>query len=231
MPGLWEPTALEMLLAMNAVLNDPLVASDALFIHGAPARDDELDYKLLAMAKVAWNGRAARKIVVNGLTADTCRERNLAYVGHEEWVQRLVNMEVREEDIILLPVSPHTGAESRNLITLARERGWGRITIMSYPHHQLRCFLQIVALMAEMGVNLNVHNLTHHELGWNRELKKPVMAGQTVLGGTDVDGTFPRHIEEEFIRIVAYAQPPTAERPYTRHATIPEMLAYLDQRG
>src|SRR5262244_3559561 len=35
-----------------------------------------------------------------------------------------------------------------NLLDMARDRGWHNLVVSSLPHHQLRCFLQIVALIA-----------------------------------------------------------------------------------
>lgn len=231
---MWEPTAQEILLA-SAVLYDRPEVSDALFFHGAPARDNWFDGKLLDLASERYYAGPLHEhtIVLNGLTAEECQRRRLSYVGYETWKKKLVERGVREKDIIILPPSLHTGAESRNLLLMAKERGWERLIISSYPYHQLRCFLQIIALMPEVGYFPNVYNLTFHEIGWDCHLVKTVMDGQTVLGGKDVGGTLPQHIQEEYARIVSYAQeaPIVDGKPkYTRHATIPEMLKYLEKR-
>src|SRR3989344_9064934 len=67
----------------------------------------------------------------------------------------------------------------------------------------------------------------------HKGMKKPVMGGQTALGGKDVEGTLEEHISEEYVRQVAYAQEPPLKdgKPtYTRHATFPEVIAYLNRR-
>ena len=227
----WEPSALEMMQAMVAVLNDPWEETEAILLHGAPARSDELDRKLMhevAAMRCLTNGH----FVINGLTAKQCHELNLAYVGHEKWQELLHENHVVPQNIVVLPASRNTAEESRNFLLLAKERGWKKVAIASYPHHVLRCFLQIIALMKEMDMmDLHVSCATFLGLDWNGELKKPVLGGQTVLGTGDISGTLPTHIAEEFQRIVAYAQDPKLTgKNYTRHATIPEMFEYLKNR-
>jgi len=226
-----EPSALEMMQAMVAVLNDSWEETEAILFHGAPARSDELDRKLMhevAAMRCLTNGH----FVINGLTAKQCHELNLAYVGHEKWQELLHENHVVPQGIVVLPASRNTAEESRNFLLLAKERGWKKVAIASYPHHVLRCFLQIIALMKEMDMmNLHVSCATFLGLDWNGELKKPVLGGQTVLGTGDISGTLPTHIAEEFQRIVAYAQDPKLTgKNYTRHATIPEMFEYLKNR-
>ena len=227
----WEPSALEMMQAMVAVLNDPCEKTDATLLHGAPARSDELDLRL--MEKVARSRIISNElIVINGLTAKQCQELNLAYVGFEKWLKLIRPAYVPRSRIVVMPASRNTAEESRNFLLMAKERGWKKVTIASYPYHVLRCFLQIIALMKEMDMmDLHVSCATFQGIDWNREMKKPVLGGQTVLGTGDIAGTLPRHIAEEFQRIVAYAQDPKLTgKNYTRHATIPEMFEYLKNR-
>ena len=216
----------------NAIGNDPMVKCDALFVHGSPVRDDTLDKRLLQVAVECYCS-GLPMVVLNGLTREQCREKNLAYDGYEAWQDFLERSRVPKSDIVILPASPHTAAESRNFLALAKKEGWTRLTIASYPHHIVRCFQQIVALMPEAGFEPQVHALTFHNLGWGEVMKKPVMGGQTALGGKDVEGTLEEHISEEYVRQVAYAQEPPLKdgKPtYTRHATFPEVIAYLNRR-
>lgn len=138
---------------------------------------------------------------------------------------------VSEKSIIILPPSSHTGAESRNLLLLAKERGWTKLAIASQPHHQLRCFLQIVALMSEVDYYPAVYNAPPPPIAWNYPMTKPVMAGGTAMT-EDVMGTLPDHIAAEMERIVMYAQPLVDGGPkYTRNANFQEMFEYLDRRA
>ncbi|MBI5077507.1 YdcF family protein [Candidatus Falkowbacteria bacterium] len=225
----WEPNALEMMQAMFAVLNDPCQHTEAMFIHGAPARDDQLDYRLLSRVVQAKN----EKFILNGLTAKQCQELNLSYVGFEEWQRLLRENNVAQENIIIMPASKHTAEESRNFLLLVKKNGWKKVAIASYPYHILRCFLQIIELIKEMDmIDLRVSCVTFYGIDWNRKLEKPVLNGQTVLGTGNVIGALSIHIAEEFKRIVAYAQniELSGGQHFTRHAKISEMFTYLERR-
>ncbi|MDP3645532.1 MAG: hypothetical protein Q8R25_00385, partial [bacterium] len=86
--------------------------------------------------------------------------------------------------------------------------------------------------MQTMG-RRRVFNLTFDGISFMHPMSKPVMGGKTVLGSGDVEGPFEIHQEEEFKRIVAYAQEPEVvdgKPKFTRHATIPEVLEYVRWR-
>jgi len=227
----WEPNALEMMQAMVAVSNDLRLETEAILLHAAPTRDDELDQRLIK--EVSFTRQMFTRFhVINGLTRTQCIKLHLAYNGYEQWQKWLCENFIEQQRIIVLPASWNTAEESRNFLLLIKERGWKKVAIASYPHHILRCFLQIVALMKEMDMtDVHVSCATFHGLDWHRPMKKPVLGGQTVLGTGDIAGTLPTHIAEEFNRIVAYAQDPKLTgKNYTRHATIPEMFKYLERR-
>lgn len=89
----WTPTALETLMATTAVLSDALPRSvNAVFIHGSPIRDDHRDEVILKyvagfsnmprgeMLDVPYD-RYADYVILNGLTREACRAKNLAYNG------------------------------------------------------------------------------------------------------------------------------------------------------
>jgi hypothetical protein len=229
----WVPTPLEISQAQVAVLADTLpLQCDAVFIHGSPIRDDQLDRQILKKVMDNYMQGRFSRIILNGLTEEACREKNLAYAGCGPWIKTLGFVDNPGMDIVLLEPSAHTGAESRNLLKMAKEKGWQKIAISSHPHHQLRCFLQIIALMEEVGWTPDVYNIPGPAIDWNRQLKKPVMAGTGF--SEDVNGTLSDHIAAEYERIVAYAQQPEVvdgKPKFTRHATIPEMMEYLAKRN
>jgi len=229
----WTPSPLEMMTGMVAVLADTVPSDyDALFVHASPVRDDRLDARLLDRVAQAYHSGADFKVVINGLTEDVCQAKNLAYLGYERWYNILVQFGVSRDDILVLEAAGHTGAEARNLLRLAKEYGWKKLVISSQPHHQLRCFLQAIALMDEEGWYPAVYNLPAPGISWHHEMKKPVMTGGTGATG-DVLGTLPEHIVREFESIEMYAQEPklVEGRPaFTRNATIPEMLQYMELR-
>lgn len=232
----WRPTPLEMMQANVAVLTDRLPEAsgcNAMFIHGGCVRDDGLDQELLESAFNRYASGQVCKIILNGLTLERCRKESQAYDGYEMWQASLLSQGMPGADIYVLPPSSHTAAESKNFLLLAKEEGWDRVAISSRPHHQLRSFLQIIALMDEVDFHPKVYNAVGPGIDWNYSMKKPVMSGKTVMGGGEVQGTLIDHIAAEFDRIVAYAQPPEivdGKPKYIRNATIPEMLVYLEQR-
>lgn len=216
--------------AMLAVLSDTMPQSvEALFVHGSPVRDNRLDQNIIRNAVTLYDRGTVNTIVLNGLTRQMCEERNTAYYGFESWQKMLLEQGVLKGDIVLLPPSNHTGMESRNLLTLAKERGWRTLGISSQAYHQLRCFLQIVALMPETDWYPAVYNMPAPGIPWGYPMVKPVIKDASVFA-EDVTGSLAQHIEAEFQRVMAYAQQPTLERPFTRHASIPEMLTYLTKR-
>jgi hypothetical protein len=232
-PTTWQPTAEEMMVAQIVALSDriPQNSVDMCFIHGAPIRDDSADNLLVDEISAFHKNHGRPPILLNGLTQEQCRSKTLAYDGWQSYWDRLLVNNVEEDKIDLLPASWHTAAESTALLELSRKEGYEMICIASHPHHQLRCFLTIVALMDRMEYWPKVYNVTHRGLPWMHAMKKPVLTGS----GPDVEGTLKDHILGEYDRIVRYAQPP-GRKPdgspmFTRHATIPEMFTYLDRRG
>jgi len=223
----WQPTVAEIVAGYIAVLTDNCQPTDALFIHASPG-DPKLDAKELSAAFAAYS-ISSDNIVLNGLTAKRCQKLNLAYCGYEKWRKLFIRRGIRQEAIVLLPPSKHTGEESANLLLLARAKGWKSVTIMAYPYHLLRCFLQIVAAMEKLQIRLRVYARTFKLGGddWQRQMTRIVMGGTNVLGNTTVNGSMIDHIASELERVVKYAQ---EGGNFTRHATIPELFEYLAKR-
>ena len=227
MTGKWEPTALEMYKAGIIAHCDYLPAHcDAALLHGSPATDWQFIEKLLyTVAEHHKQGRVGT-IVLNGMTEAECSSRNVAYTGVEPWLARLIELGVARSDIKLMPASPHTGVECRNYLELAAQEGWENLIDSSFPHHQLRCFQTIIPQMETMG-RRHVYNLTFGGIRLTDRMSKPV------LGGGVIEGDFETHQEEEFWRIVEWAQEPEivdGKPKFTRHATIPEVLEYVRWR-
>lgn len=123
----WEPTALEMQIAMTLVLSDVVPDGiDALLIHRSPVRDDKLDDELLRYVRSRYSHHKRNgdrtpgitRFVLNGITDEECESINLAYCGCERWKLYLLSAGVDPADIELLLPSPHTGAESRAFLLL-----------------------------------------------------------------------------------------------------------------
>jgi hypothetical protein len=223
----------EIFMAAVVVLSDILpISCDAMFIHGAPIRDDDLDYQLLDTASNLYIDNDVNNVVINGLKEADCRAKNLAYRGCEPWRNSLLE-EVDDNHIFVLPPSDNTAIESYNLLLLAKEKGWENLIICSHPHHLLRCFLQIVAEMNKMDFFPNVYCKPGGGINWNRLCEKPVLKGGTGFTG-DEKGPYHEMVGKEFERVVTYGQQPPMKdgKPaFIRHATLPEMFEYLKRRG
>ncbi|MDQ3014266.1 MAG: YdcF family protein [bacterium] len=232
MPG-WNPTPDEVALAEVAVLSDVIPAQcDAVLIHGAPARDNELDQRLLASVVEKYKARKVSAIVINGLSVDDCVAKNLAYAGYEPWQQFLMSQGVHPDDIVILEPSVHTGAESVNFLKLAFQNGWGKLMISTHPHHQMRCFLQIISMIKELGISCDVYNAPGPGIPWKKILIKTALKGGTV-NTQDLNAPLAHHIKHELKSAIRYAQVPAVKdgkREFTPNASIPEMLKYLDKR-
>jgi ABC-type uncharacterized transport system substrate-binding protein len=136
---------------------------------------------------------------------------------------------VPEQCIEHLPPSRHTAAESSNLLDMARVRGWQNLIVSSLPHHQLRCFLQIVALIAH-PYWCKVYNMTIGGISLMSTVSKPAWIDSQ---WPSVSAPLLDHFEEEFKRILLYAEEPNVidgVAEFSRHATISEALAYVRWR-
>jgi hypothetical protein len=226
----WTPTPLEMMLATTVVLSDHIpFQCEAVLLHGGLSVQYEPIGNTLTWS--VWRQLTNSDVgvaVLNGMTRDECRALHIAYQGYEEWKKDLLDRGVKNESIVLLPPSATTPIESRNFLLMGKQKGWTRLVITTQPHHQLRCFLQIISLMDEVDFHPKVYNAPAPGISWTQRLSKPL------LGGGEIEGAFLDHVQNEFKSIAKYAQEPgrtlDGSLEYTRNATIPEMLEYLDQR-
>ena len=222
-----EPSALEMMRLMYVSLGDlvpPLC--HAHFVHGAPAAEEHHYKRLLQVVADHYRMGTVGVVVINGLSVDECKRQNQGYCGFEIYRDILTDFGVAEKRIEVLPPSRHTAAESRNLLNMARVRGWQNLIVSSLPHHQLRCFLQIVALIAH-PYWCRVYNMTIGGISLMSTVSKPAWIDSQ---WPSVSAPLLDHFAEEFKRIFRYAQEPRVVDgvpEFTRHATTPEALAYV----
>src|SRR5262249_24762405 len=173
MPTSTEPSALDMMRSMYVALGDLTpTRCDAHFVHGAPAAEEHHYRRLLQTVAHHYRTRTVGAVVINGLSVDECKRQNQAYRGFEIYREILTDFGVPEQCIELLPPSRHTAAESSNLLDMARVRGWHNLVVSSLPHHQLRCFLQIVALIAR-PYWCKVYNMTIGGISLMSTVSKP----------------------------------------------------------
>jgi|SRR5215813_589071 len=219
-----EPSALDMMRSMYVALGDLTpTRCDAHFVHGAPAAEEHHYRRLLQTMAHHYRTRTVGAVVINGLSVDECKRQNQGYRGFEIYREILITV------IELLPPSRHTAAESSNLLDMARVRGWHNLVVSSLPHHQLRCFLQIVALIAR-PYWCKVYNMTIGGISLMSTVSKPSWIDSQ---WPSVSAPLLDHFEEEFKRILLYAKEPNVidgAAEFTRHATILEALAYVRWR-
>lgn len=221
-PVVWKPTSEETMKALLMVLCDEARKTDCLFWHGSPTNSTEHNFEAAKEIANLYHSYCTRTIIINGLSRRTCKERHLCYPGHEDFTNELEFAGVSPQNITAIPPANHTAAESETLLVMMKERGWESVTIVSQPHHQLRCFLQIIASMKKLGIFVSVYNRTSPKVSWREPPKKPL------LGGGEIDGTLVDHVQGEHDRIVKYADP--TGTGYSLNATIPEMFEYLKTR-
>lgn len=209
--------------ASSLVLVDQRPKTDAVFIHGSPAADDAIDTELLKLGVAMVAAKETGALVINGLTDEACwpNGQRLAYPGCDTWGRTLNS--IGFSDFQKIPSSKHTAAESDNLILLAKEKGWSSVCIMSYPHHILRCMLQMVFCLTRAKSDLKVYTRTLATVDWQKVAEKGVL-NSVPFRGTLVDA----HIREEYERLIKYADKDGTG--YTPHATLEELIEYYRLR-
>jgi hypothetical protein len=230
MPATKEPSALDMMRSMYVALGDLTpTRCHAHFVHGAPAAEEHHCRRLLQAVAHHYRTCTVGVVVINGLSVDECKRQNQGYRGFEIYRDILTDFGVPEQCIEHLPPSRHTAAESSNLLDMARVRGWQNLIVSSLPHHQLRCFLQIVALIAH-PYWCKVYNMTIGGISLMSTVSKPAWIDSQ---WPSVSAPLLDHFEEEFKRILLYAEEPNVidgVAEFSRHATISEALAYVRWR-
>ncbi len=209
--------------AQLLVLLDRREKTDAVFVHGSPAANDEIDTELLRTAVQMSRVGETGCVVINGLSDAECwpNGQRLAYPGSGTWGRVLYDLGC--EDFLMIQPSKYTATESANLIKLAEENGWESLTIMSYPHHILRCMLQMVFCLERASSKLKVYTRTLATINWQ------MIATKGVLNGTPFSGTLiDVHMREEFDRVIRYADRDSAT--FTPHATLEELIEYFRTR-
>lgn len=214
--------------ASSLVLVDKRPKTNALFIHGSPAADDEIDTELLKFGVQIVKNQETGGLVINGLTDEESRPngQRLAYPGSDTWGRTLNGLGFG--DYLKIPSSIHTAVESDNVILLAKEMGWGSVTIMSYPHHILRCMMQMVFCLTRAKSDLKVYARTLPTIDWQKVAEKGVL-DSVPFSGTLVDA----HIREEYERLIKYADKSGVAADgskFTPHATLEELIAYYQWR-
>lgn len=218
--------------AMVSTLNGPKVYTQATYIHGSPAASLDIDRTVLSDAVLKLADGETDILVINGLDGGDlldAKGQPLAYPGAAAWMEILVDeFGVDESRILIMPPAKHTAAESDNLLKLAAEKGWDIVGIMSWPHHILRCAMQMVFCQTRAQSTIKVYPSTVVDFTrWHTIAKKGVLNAAPFVG-TLIDA----HMGEEVGRVIRYANMQGKDHlgSFTPHWTLEALVHYCKWR-
>jgi len=215
-------TNLEIFQLLLRVLCDELPAqADALLVHGG-IDNPQLDALIIQSAADLYRSGHCWYIVLNGLT------KKESYLSYEAYLSGLISKGVKAEAIFQTFSALNTAEESESFLQMAKARNWRTLIIQSMPHHQMRCFLQMVAVMKKNNYPAKVYNSTFRQLDWDMPVLRRVFKGENILGQKDEAGPLISLVQGELERIEKYAANSTQ---WKKSATIQEGLAYLNKRA
>lgn len=147
----------------------------------------------------------------------------VGYLGFEHWRRNLIDLGIKEEDILLIEPSfdyPHltTDDEAGGLINYCKQQGVERVCIISPPFHQVRSYVSDVsALLRERADDLNLYSRPGEPLDWNEKVVHSQGAENEIR--KDI-------LEKEIERIYRYQK--SGNPPLS---SLREILDYLDRRN
>ena len=152
----------DLIRLYELVFNQTLAKSDAIiWLQG-----DRLDrgQKVLDL----YQGGFAKTIVITGnntLVGPNLRpgENDLSVDDLVIWLK---NHGVPSANIILETNSLNTAEQAKNVILLAKEKGWKHVILVSSPYHQPRAFLTFLQ-QQHLNPNLKFINQPALDLSWN----------------------------------------------------------------
>lgn len=208
-----------------AVLADKLPKKiEAIFFHGSCIDDVRITEIVIDHASELYHLGSVDYLVINGIG-------NIGgYHGASAWRRSLVDRGVPDASILEFAPSDKTALESASILDFAGDRGWKEIVISALSHHQLRCFLQLVAEMQRRGDwSQVVYNRPTRGIPWDWIFTKPSINPKVA----PVTGNLEVHSELEVRNVLRYAVPAEDRENitnFTPHATIEEMFQYLRWR-
>lgn len=126
----------------------PLGNADIIFL---AAGDD-----LSRVPYVAELFRAGRAPFIVMVSADRRHEYGSTPAG--ELAERLIELGVPEQALIVQENALNTKEESTNVVRLMKTKGWNSALLVTSPHHQYRLFLTFLKTMRDEGLALVLIN-------------------------------------------------------------------------
>lgn len=134
--------------ALSIALNDPPTEPvDAVFLHPLSHGDDNEMFPLAA--KLLKSGRA-RFVVINGSEGQAIGDptHGKAWAGREEYIRRLKEVGVNQEDqIIVAGPGLHTRENNDVFLNVAKEKKWKTAVTLNQPQQVLRATLGQIRTM------------------------------------------------------------------------------------
>lgn len=205
---------------------------EAIFVHGLPSIDDDINNATLHMVAKYHAQHFRPPVIINGMRRAECIEKTHGYLGSEIFRSRLNRFDVDPGAIGDIEPSQHVGEELFRLLLLAQERGLQNVVITTLEHHQERSFRQIVALMKHVG-EIKVYNMPYTGMSLARSVRRPVKGGVTVHGAVANYGALITHYADERKRQKDYEpEPPVVggKPKYTQHASDVDIVWYAIRR-
>lgn len=157
-PGLNpEKKEIEFKRAFEMVLKDnPTEPVDAVFLHPLSHGDDE-DMFPVAAAFIK-DGRA-KYIVINGSDGQKFggEKKGEAWAGKDEYIRRLEQLGVTQEQIVLSDPAFHTRQANDLYLKLAKQHGWKTAVTLNQPQQLLRATLGQIQAMEMQKYPMRVY--------------------------------------------------------------------------
>ena len=199
----------------------PPTTVDAVFIFNR----NDLQLELLARAASLYSEMLpfSSRIIINGL-----RKYEAVYGswGSTEWRSILEEHGVPPEHLLAIEPAGHSGEEAEKFVGLCSQYGWRNVIVMAPPYYLPRCFLNMLGVSIEQGVDLNISCLTVPNIRWEEYATKHAVRGGVVVQGMRFD-----HLDDELDRIVDYrTRYEKREDGISAIASIMEGVGYLRER-
>lgn len=139
--------------AYALLANEPVPEEvDVVYIHGLTEGMVEGQRILEQAAELAFRHQCP--IAFNGSNGGSFAQPDVAgaaWPGADYYVERLIALGVNHDN--MFPTGPglHTRQEADQFATIAKERGWRRVLIVSVGYHSVRCLCTHVAAMNVVG--------------------------------------------------------------------------------
>lgn len=181
-------------LVAAVLTSTPPAATDAICIFNR----NDLQLELLDRAASLYRQMlpTAPRIVINGLEKYEAIDGTW---GCPEWTAVLREHGVPAEHLIAVKSAGHTGEEAERFVALSREHGWRNVGVMAPPYYLPRCFLNMLGVSTEQGVELSLPCLTLPSIQWEKCATKHAVRGGTIVKGARFD-----HLDDELERILRY---------------------------